>query len=1057
MTFEDYSGQTLGQYELREVLGRGGMGAVYRAHQRALKRDVAIKVLPGVLAAETDYVERFTREAEMAASLEHPHIIPVYDYGVEAGTSYIVMRMLTGGTLGDRMAHREAEGRPLPSLGEISQLLNQIAGAFDYAHTQNVIHRDVKPSNIMFDNQGNAFLVDFGIAKLLANTSGLTATGAVLGTPLYMAPEQWRSEQPSASTDQYALGVTIYQLITGRVPFDAPTPFGLMHKHLNEQPTALNVMRPDLPEDLNLTLARAMAKNPADRFPTVTAFAHAFDSATTGHTGSGTQFFVTPVARRPLPPDTTRERVLASSGGSDAGTPGTGTPPPPPPRTPSRPMSDSMTMPPGGPPTVREPYGTSGGGRGRFPLVLALIAVLVIAAAVVIGVVVLGGSGGQKATATPVAVIPSETPTPEETATSAPTATPVVIVVVPTATPTTVAPPPPTVPTDTPVPSATSLPSVTPAPSATLEPSATPQPPPPTVPGAPTATEGSVLVQPSATPQPSATSQPSMTPLPSATTAPSPTTEPSATPLPTATTEPTESPTAEATSGPTATHGIITIVTPPSATPSLTPVPPTLTATPSPDYNATVEALAVQALTNTAEAWTDTPVPTATPTDTLTPTATPTLTPSVTPSPTATETATATLPPPPTTTPTLTPTATFTPTLTPSVTPSLTPSVTPSPTVFILPTATAFGGGYGQIAFVSERDGNREIYVMNVDGSGVTRLTNNPAKDWDPAWSPDGSRIAFHSERDGNPEIYVMNADGSGQRNLSNNAANDYHPTWSPDGTQIAFYSDRGGNGDVYVMNADGSNVRRLTTTNGNDGGAIWSPDGTHLAFNSERDGNSEIYVMNADGSNQTRLTTDNANDGFLSWSSNGLQIVFSSMRTGSWDVYIMNVDGSGLRNLTNAGSNNWWPAMSPDGTQIAFISDREGVGAIFLMNSDGSNVRALTPSSSWNDSPAWRPLPGSLPIAPVRYDLLQPTVAPVAACRVQFSANVNVRIGPGTTYAILGISTVGVDLNAIARSPDGFWLEVDYAGQQGWVSIGLASVQTVGDCSSLPTVIFSP
>jgi serine/threonine-protein kinase len=266
MSTPNLSGQIFGPFELRELLGAGGMGSVYRAYQRTLNRAVAIKVLPSTLAAEEDFVERFHREAETVAALEHPHIIPVYDYGVQEGTSYIVMRLLTGGTLADRINRREAQQQPLPSLSDVADLLYQLAGAFDYAHSRGIIHRDVKPNNIMFDNQGNAFLVDFGIAKLLASTSALTATGSVLGTPLYMAPEQWRAEQPVAATDQYALGVTIYHLLTGRVPFEAPTPYGLMHKHINEIPTAPHVVRADLPEEATTVLGRVLAKTPEERF-----------------------------------------------------------------------------------------------------------------------------------------------------------------------------------------------------------------------------------------------------------------------------------------------------------------------------------------------------------------------------------------------------------------------------------------------------------------------------------------------------------------------------------------------------------------------------------------------------------------------------------------------------------------------------------------------------------------------------------------------------------------------------------------------------------------------
>ncbi len=298
MSFQNLTGQTLGQYELRELLGMGGMGAVYRAYQRSLKRYVAVKVMSAALAQQPGYIERFTREAETSAALEHPNIIPIFDYGAQQDISYLVMRLLTGGTLAERMAQRAGTGQLLPSLGEIAGLLRQVGSALDYAHNQGVIHRDIKPSNVMFDNHGNAFVVDFGIAKLLDATSGLTGTGSVVGTWGYMAPEQWRGEGLTAATDQYALGIMTYALVTGRLPFEAPTPPGIMHKHLYELPTPPHVQRPDVPEALTAVIERALAKNSADRFPTCTAFAQAFDGAIRGNTGEMTNYFTMPVRRK---------------------------------------------------------------------------------------------------------------------------------------------------------------------------------------------------------------------------------------------------------------------------------------------------------------------------------------------------------------------------------------------------------------------------------------------------------------------------------------------------------------------------------------------------------------------------------------------------------------------------------------------------------------------------------------------------------------------------------------------------------------------------------------
>src|SRR6266581_8295582 len=202
-----------------------------------------------------------------------------------------------------------------------------------------------------------------------------------------------------------------------------------------------------------------------------------------------------------------------------------------------------------------------------------------------------------------------------------------------------------------------------------------------------------------------------------------------------------------------------------------------------------------------------------------------------------------------------------------------------------------------QIAFESDRDGNAEIYLMNADGRGVVRLSNNPSYDAEPAWSPDGTKIAFESNRDGNFEIYTMNADGTGVVRLTNNPSDDGEPAWSPDGTKIAFASNRDGNSEIYTMNADGTNQIRLTNNAATDDWPAWSPDGTKLAFVSDRDGNYEIYVMNADGTNATRLTSNSTEDSSPAWSPGGTRIAFSCDPDGtaSLEICVINADGTNL------------------------------------------------------------------------------------------------------------------------------------------------------------------
>lgn len=300
----------------------------------------------------------------------------------------------------------------------------------------------------------------------------------------------------------------------------------------------------------------------------------------------------------------------------------------------------------------------------------------------------------------------------------------------------------------------------------------------------------------------------------------------------------------------------------------------------------------------------------------------------------------------------------------PSVPPS---SPTPTPTIFAGPTHTpsrspttttippiATPTPGGRIAFVSNRDGNNEIYVMNADGSGVTRLTNNPSDDASPSWSPDARRIDFVSNRDGNYEVYVMNDDGSGVTRLTNNQRADWGPSWSPGGTRIAFVSDPHGDDDIYVMSLDGSGHTNLTNNTAEDWWPCWSPDGSRIAFVSDRDGDSEIYTMDADGSDVDCLTSDSGFD--LSWSPDGKHIAFVSDRDGNWEVYVMNADGSEQRNVTNKRAKDWWPWWSPDGRHMTFVSDRDGNYEIYVMNTDGSGVTNLTNNAAWDASPSWSP-----------------------------------------------------------------------------------------------------
>ena len=261
-----------------------------------------------------------------------------------------------------------------------------------------------------------------------------------------------------------------------------------------------------------------------------------------------------------------------------------------------------------------------------------------------------------------------------------------------------------------------------------------------------------------------------------------------------------------------------------------------------------------------------------------------------------------------------------------------------------------------QIVFTSERDGNREIYSMDPDGSRQQRLTNSAGGDTAPAWSPDAKQIAFGSERTGNSEVYVMNANGSDQRQLTRAGAFSGNPTWSPNGRQIAFESTRDGNSEIYVINTDGSGTRRLTNDPSIDFDPAWSPDGSRIAFAStRRQGNYDIYVMAADGSSPTILAPDPAIDFNPAWSPDSKKIAFHSDRDReSSQIYIVNADGTNVTRLTFTRATDYNPVWAPDGATLAFQSNLRGKDDIYIINADGGDLTQTTIDPAPDLVPDW-------------------------------------------------------------------------------------------------------
>ena len=261
-------GTLLGPYVLVEEIAKGGMATIYRAYDPNVDRFVAVKVLHRSIAGDPRSMERFQREAKLVTYLEHPHLLPIYDYSASNDPPYIVMRYLEGCTLSDVL-----DKTKIP-LSETVFMLRQIASALDYAHRQGVVHRDIKPSNILIDQDGNAFMTDFGIARMMGMADGLTIThpGFAIGTPGYMAPEQSTEHaRVDHRADIYSLGILLFRLLTGRLPYQGETFIELVSQHASAPIPKVTDIDPQIAPELNGVIAKAMAKEPDERYQSASA------------------------------------------------------------------------------------------------------------------------------------------------------------------------------------------------------------------------------------------------------------------------------------------------------------------------------------------------------------------------------------------------------------------------------------------------------------------------------------------------------------------------------------------------------------------------------------------------------------------------------------------------------------------------------------------------------------------------------------------------------------------------------------------------------------------
>jgi serine/threonine protein kinase len=286
------------RYRIISRLGGGGMATVFRAEQRPLERQVVVKVLHAHLARDAEMTERFRREAEAAARLVHPYICPILDFGQAGETVYIVMPFLTGGSLADKV-QKERAVAPAATAAAAAQ----VAVALDHANRRGVVHRDVKPDNILFDEEGNAYITDFGIAT--ARFHGrLTASGRAMGTPHYMSPEQAMGKLVDGRSDLYALGVVMYEALVGFPPFDGADAFSVGYKHVHEKPVALVEIDSRVPEALAAVVMRCLEKSPEDRYERGSALADALLAYLARTEDAQAQHRAAALARRPATPRT---------------------------------------------------------------------------------------------------------------------------------------------------------------------------------------------------------------------------------------------------------------------------------------------------------------------------------------------------------------------------------------------------------------------------------------------------------------------------------------------------------------------------------------------------------------------------------------------------------------------------------------------------------------------------------------------------------------------------------------------------------------------------------
>ncbi|MEW5941245.1 MAG: protein kinase [Chloroflexota bacterium] len=386
--------KTIGRYEIKSELGRGGMAIVYLATDPRTEREVAIKVLPREFLFNDQFRARFEREFKLVAQLEHPAIVPVHDVGEDDGQPYFVMRNMTGGSLSDWLKQGPF------SVQDTARIVERLCKALAYAHKKGIIHRDLKPGNILFDNNGEACISDFGVAKLAEAASSVTGSG-VIGTPAYMSPEQAQGGQVDARSDVYAMGAIVYEMLTGVQPYKADTPMGVVLKHITEPVPELLRYHPDFPPEVSAVIKKAMGKNPDDRYPTMLDLAKALNKAAFGDEGHFTEFNATRPKVPVVPPSSIAPTVAPDAPTYDQSKAHAG-------MAASRSASTN-------PPATHPPAQSAGSMKGLYLIGGALVGIAVLAV-LAIGAFLLFGNKPAEIPATATVVVGPTTAVPTWTA-----------------------------------------------------------------------------------------------------------------------------------------------------------------------------------------------------------------------------------------------------------------------------------------------------------------------------------------------------------------------------------------------------------------------------------------------------------------------------------------------------------------------------------------------------------------------------------------------------------------------------------------------------------------